>query len=65
VGLAQLASRMVTLCWVELRKIRHDRTELDHRVGALPLDPAGASDGGSQRGGRWYRRGRHVVLTGL
>src|SRR5258706_4587644 len=24
----RLASRVVTLCWVELRKIRHDRTEL-------------------------------------
>jgi ABC-2 type transport system permease protein len=32
VGLRQLASRMVTLCWVELRKIRHDRTELYTRA---------------------------------
>jgi ABC-2 type transport system permease protein len=32
VGLAQLASRMVTLCWVELRKLRHDRTELYTRA---------------------------------
>src|ERR1700721_4272950 len=32
VGLAQLASRIVTLCWVELRKIRHDRTELYTRA---------------------------------
>ena len=28
----QLLSRMVTLCWVELRKIRHDRTELYTRA---------------------------------
>jgi ABC-2 type transport system permease protein len=28
----QLASRMVTLCWVELRKIRHDRTEMYTRA---------------------------------
>jgi ABC-2 type transport system permease protein len=27
-----LASRIVTLCWVELRKIRHDRTELYTRA---------------------------------
>jgi ABC-2 type transport system permease protein len=32
VGVGQLASRMVTLCWVELRKIRHDRTELYTRA---------------------------------
>jgi ABC-2 type transport system permease protein len=32
VGLARLASRVVTLCWVELRKIRHDRTELYTRA---------------------------------
>jgi len=32
VGVAQLASRMVTLCWVELRKLRHDRTELYTRA---------------------------------
>jgi ABC-2 type transport system permease protein len=32
VGLAQLASRMVTLCWVEVRKLRHDRTELYTRA---------------------------------
>ena len=32
VGLRQLASRMVTLCWVELRKIRHDRTEMYTRA---------------------------------
>ncbi len=32
VGLGQLASRMVTLCWVELRKLRHDRTELYTRA---------------------------------
>src|ERR1022692_1892469 len=32
VGLRQLASRMITLCWVELRKIRHDRTELYTRA---------------------------------
>ena len=32
VGLRQLASRMATLCWVELRKIRHDRTELYTRA---------------------------------
>ena len=30
--LARLASRVVTLCWVELRKIRHDRTELYTRA---------------------------------
>ena len=30
--LRQLASRMVTLCWVELRKLRHDRTELYTRA---------------------------------
>jgi ABC-2 type transport system permease protein len=28
----RLASRIVTLCWVELRKIRHDRTELYTRA---------------------------------
>jgi ABC-2 type transport system permease protein len=28
----QLASRIVTLCWVELRKIRHDRTEMYTRA---------------------------------
>ena len=28
----RLASRIVTLCWVELRKIRHDRTELCTRA---------------------------------
>jgi ABC-2 type transport system permease protein len=32
VGLRQLASRTVTLCWVELRKLRHDRTELYTRA---------------------------------
>ena len=32
VGLRQLASRIVTLCWVELRKIRHDRTEMYTRA---------------------------------
>jgi ABC-2 type transport system permease protein len=31
-GLGRLASRIVTLCWVELRKIRHDRTELYTRA---------------------------------
>ncbi len=31
-SLARLASRVVTLCWVELRKIRHDRTELYTRA---------------------------------
>jgi ABC-2 type transport system permease protein len=31
-GLRRLASRVGTLCWVELRKIRHDRTELYTRV---------------------------------
>jgi ABC-2 type transport system permease protein len=31
-GLRRLASRIVTLCWVELRKIRHDRTELYTRA---------------------------------
>jgi ABC-2 type transport system permease protein len=30
--LARLASRVVALCWVELRKIRHDRTELYTRA---------------------------------
>jgi len=30
--LRRLGSRMVTLCWVELRKIRHDRTELYTRA---------------------------------
>jgi ABC-2 type transport system permease protein len=29
---SRLASRIVTLCWVELRKIRHDRTELYTRA---------------------------------
>jgi ABC-2 type transport system permease protein len=32
VGLGRLANRIVTLCWVELRKIRHDRTELYTRA---------------------------------
>ncbi|HEY7883108.1 MAG TPA: ABC transporter permease, partial [Streptosporangiaceae bacterium] len=32
VGPGQLASRMLTLCWVELRKLRHDRTELYTRA---------------------------------
>ena len=32
VGQRQLASRMITLCWVELRKLRHDRTELYTRA---------------------------------
>ena len=31
-GARRLASRIVTLCWVELRKIRHDRTELYMRA---------------------------------
>ena len=31
-GVGRLASRIVTLCWVELRKIRHDRTELYTRA---------------------------------
>jgi ABC-2 type transport system permease protein len=31
-GLRRLGSRVVTLCWVELRKIRHDRTELYTRA---------------------------------
>jgi ABC-2 type transport system permease protein len=31
-SLRRLASRMVTLCWVELRKVRHDRTELYMRA---------------------------------
>jgi len=31
-SLARLASRVATLCWVELRKIRHDRTELYTRA---------------------------------
>jgi ABC-2 type transport system permease protein len=31
-GVRRLASRIVTLCWVELRKIRHDRTELYTRA---------------------------------
>ena len=31
-GLRRLASRVATLCWVELRKIRHDRTELYTRA---------------------------------
>jgi ABC-2 type transport system permease protein len=30
--LRRLASRIITLCWVELRKIRHDRTELYTRA---------------------------------
>jgi hypothetical protein len=30
--LTRLSSRIVTLCWVELRKIRHDRTELYTRA---------------------------------
>jgi ABC-2 type transport system permease protein len=32
VGVRQLISRMLTLCWVELRKLRHDRTELYTRA---------------------------------
>ena len=31
-SVGRLASRIVTLCWVELRKIRHDRTELYTRA---------------------------------
>ena len=31
-SLRRLGSRIVTLCWVELRKIRHDRTELYTRA---------------------------------
>ncbi|MFZ0082937.1 MAG: ABC transporter permease, partial [Trebonia sp.] len=31
-ALRRLASRIGTLCWVELRKIRHDRTELYTRA---------------------------------
>jgi ABC-2 type transport system permease protein len=31
-GLRRLANRVVTLCWVELRKIKHDRTELYTRA---------------------------------
>jgi ABC-2 type transport system permease protein len=31
-AIRRLASRIVTLCWVELRKIRHDRTELYTRA---------------------------------
>jgi len=31
-GLRRLGSRILTLCWVELRKIRHDRTELYTRA---------------------------------
>jgi ABC-2 type transport system permease protein len=31
-GVRRLASRILTLCWVELRKIRHDRTELYTRA---------------------------------
>ena len=31
-GVRRLASRIATLCWVELRKIRHDRTELYTRA---------------------------------
>ncbi len=32
VTIRQLLSRMGTLCWVELRKLRHDRTELYTRA---------------------------------
>jgi ABC-2 type transport system permease protein len=32
VDLRRLVSRIVTLCWVEVRKIRHDRTELYTRA---------------------------------
>jgi ABC-2 type transport system permease protein len=31
-GIRRLGSRILTLCWVELRKIRHDRTELYTRA---------------------------------
>jgi ABC-2 type transport system permease protein len=31
-GLIRLTNRVITLCWVELRKIRHDRTELYTRA---------------------------------
>jgi ABC-2 type transport system permease protein len=31
-GVRRLGSRILTLCWVELRKIRHDRTELYTRA---------------------------------
>jgi ABC-2 type transport system permease protein len=31
-GMRRLANRIVTLCWVEMRKIRHDRTELYTRA---------------------------------
>ncbi|TVZ07159.1 multidrug ABC transporter permease [Trebonia kvetii] len=31
-SVGRLSSRIVTLCWVELRKIRHDRTELYTRA---------------------------------
>jgi ABC-2 type transport system permease protein len=31
-SVSRLAGRIVTLCWVELRKIRHDRTELYTRA---------------------------------
>jgi len=31
-GFRRLGSRILTLCWVELRKIRHDRTELYTRA---------------------------------
>ena len=31
-GIGRLANRIITLCWVELRKIRHDRTELYTRA---------------------------------
>ena len=31
-GLSRLVNRVITLCWVELRKIRHDRTELYTRA---------------------------------
>src|SRR5690348_8070911 len=31
-ALRRLASRIATLCWVEMRKIRHDRTELYTRA---------------------------------
>ena len=30
--LARLFNRIVTLCWVEMRKIRHDRSELYTRA---------------------------------
>ncbi len=31
-GLRRLGNRIVTLCWVEMRKIRHDRTEMYTRA---------------------------------